>query len=964
MRESFTIIDVPAQNKVIFDANLKKYYIFDTLVEFYTWYSKNHLNTSLHEVIFGHLPQKLRFDIDGPVDINELIDVSAEFIYEFYGENISKDQIIIYNNGDKSKFSYHIIFNGFYVADNYEAGEFAKYVVNLINVDNIDLAIYKSKQNLRLPFSSKDNRIKGWTTRDELSKKDTIFNIDKVVLINDKIMKIVPSHFEKKEIVKSASLSDVNTSEILSQIDTSGFIFREQIGNMLLFDRIAPCLCRICNIVHDNENSMYIFINHKYNNIYNIREFCRRNVNKQSYDHGDVELGKFVEKVKIDITDTPEIKTKFDNVKSNNIYNEPEMRDYEIHPTLCVRAQMGLGKTKKLIEYIDKNYNENSNICVLSFRRTFGSSMNGKLKGFKLYSEIDGTIKFKQNKKIIIQSESLHRLERPGSFHIDLLILDEVESILEQFNSGLHSHLNVAFAIFEYILRTAEHVICMDANLGDRTFNILHKYRESKINDYGLFLHENTYIRSRPNIYISSKESHWLFQLKQALNNNQKIVIPTNSLSYAKSLVEMINSEYPDRKVLLYSSETTNKIKKEHFANVDKYWSTCDILIFTPTCSAGISFEVEHFDVQFCMFTSLSCNVETCRQMMSRVRNIKTNNNYVYIQQLYLNLPTTSDAIQRQIRKNINILHSTDDNIWLSYDDNGNIKFYTSPYFHLWIENTIVNNHSKNNFSRRFIAQAKSAGAIISLIEPCQLDENISEYREKSKEKSALCIAQSEDITDTIAANIKQKIEKDDDVTVEEIYALKKYSLKTFYKAPQITYDFVLKYNTDKAKRIYKYLCQINSISDLKEVEKYLYIQHLDTAETVRRQQFKYNHHKFVQLVLESAGFKLQLGYICKILPDLTNTRTLLISNPEIYHDLNLSVPQKNKLKTCDPIDVIKYINKLLDHMYGYKIDKMKIIDISCLYGPSFIGASPYSSSCTSGSNIDQLNDSAEESNF
>ena len=58
-----------------------------------------------------------------------------------------------------------------------------------------------------------------------------------------------------------------------------------------------------------------------------------------------------------------------------------------------------------------------------------------------------------------------------------------------------------------------------------------------------------------------------------------------------------------DFKIRLYSSETNKETKKLHFSDVNKYL-TYDCLIYTPTLSAGISYEIEHYDYLFGYFVS------------------------------------------------------------------------------------------------------------------------------------------------------------------------------------------------------------------------------------------------------------------------------------------------------------------------------------------------------------------------
>ena len=62
----------------------------------------------------------------------------------------------------------------------------------------------------------------------------------------------------------------------------------------------------------------------------------------------------------------------------------------------------------------------------------------------------------------------------------DLVILDESESIIEQFASGLFKKFNDCFATFVHLLRYSARVICLDALLCDRTYNIIKQIRHTK----------------------------------------------------------------------------------------------------------------------------------------------------------------------------------------------------------------------------------------------------------------------------------------------------------------------------------------------------------------------------------------------------------------------------------------------------------------------------------------------------
>ncbi len=115
---------------------------------------------------------------------------------------------------------------------------------------------------------------------------------------------------------------------------------------------------------------------------------------------------------------------------------------------------MKMGKTKALSEYVGRCHADgirNQRIIVLSFRQTFSSNLKEKFPNYTVYSEVTGPLR---QEKLIVQVESLYRLEiLDGCEPPDLLILDECESIFEQFDSGLlRGNFNACFAKFAWML--------------------------------------------------------------------------------------------------------------------------------------------------------------------------------------------------------------------------------------------------------------------------------------------------------------------------------------------------------------------------------------------------------------------------------------------------------------------------------------------------------------------------------
>jgi hypothetical protein len=353
---------------------------------------------------------------------------------------------------------------------------------------------------------------------------------------------------------------------------------------------------------------------------------------------------------------------------------------------------MKVGKTKMLHNYVEKYFDNTKIIRFISFRQTFSNHIYNLFNDFELYSTIKGNIS-SNTKRVIIQVESLYRLQLDENNVIDLLILDEIESILDQLGSGLHKNFNASFAMFLWLLTTAKYVICMDANVSDRSFNILSKFRKGDI-----YFHNNKWQSSKNDkIYFTIDKNIWLSQLCTKLSEDKKIVIPTNSITEAKTCDMIIRELYPNKKIKMFSSELKYSEKQLYFNDVHKYWTELDVLIYTPTCSAGVSYELEHFDVLFGYFCNTSCSVETCRQMMHRVRNIKSNEYFIYLQELTMaKLPTTSEELHKYLyNKRANMYqYVKDSNLQYSYDIEGRIRFYETDYYFVWLENMTIFNMS------------------------------------------------------------------------------------------------------------------------------------------------------------------------------------------------------------------------------------------------------------------------------
>ena len=254
-----------------------------------------------------------------------------------------------------------------------------------------------------------------------------------------------------------------------------------------------------------------------------------------------------------------------------------------------------------------------------------------------------------------------------------------------------------------------------------------------------------------------------------------------------------------------------------------------DILIYTPTVSAGISYELEHFDVVFGYFTDKSCDVESCRQMLGRIRNIKSLSYYIYLCGQGNTLPTYTKDIKKQLYDSrTNLYKKLDNNLALSFefDKNGKIEYHESAYFNLWLENKRIENLSKNYFVRRFIDQVADSGAKICELIMDAVESELKtighEYNKTKtmlKDQSCVFIAESPVMEYVEFKDIKDKMSKQLDVTKEEYGKYYKHKLQLTYDwfDKPINTQFVADYNHQTATSIYKNLKMITAESTILE---------------------------------------------------------------------------------------------------------------------------------------------------
>jgi len=810
----------------------------------------NHINSIkkecriYHEVSLAHHQQKFKLDIDVKVsefagsDYMPIIErfitlIQASFALGWPIEPERADFIVL-NSSDSAKISYHIVLDR-YRLKNYmnakqvydsmmviaeKSSEFADIKQYL---HHIDKNVYNKTQNFRLPGNCKEGTSRFMeivpNPYNHQLRNAAITQFDPTTLIkvhqHPQVAEKLKASLGVKEIVMEDKL--VQAAVEMAKSMTEGCEYSGKKGPCIFYKRMSPGHCILCDREHDNYGSPYLHLISDGTKTH-VRFKCLRSKSDTAKYRPSIYLGT------IDCSDPQLIIPQIINTRSNigkiistavpvkmptiadtKIYNSEILAEFKLADTLLVRAAMAMGKTKKLKEYIGEHFTSNAfelpnrkyRILIVSFRRSYTADIKNKFRDFTVYSDVRGSL---TADKLIVQVESLHRIPEEANF--DLLVLDEVESDFEQFMSGLGSNPRKSWETIERLLRTSVHVVCMDAHLGSRTINMIQRLRPNKDTK----MQWNTYKNGADKKYnLTSNLGAFLVKLKVAVDCGDKIVVPTNSHKYALSLQKFIESHFPEVKIGLFDRYMSQEQKNKVFKNVDTEWVNYDIVIYTPTITAGVSFEVPYFHSVYAMFTNKSCGVESCLQMLARVRNLSANTINVYLNCFNDNLPTDISEIEKCLYDRSSYFKDMPELEQLDqlYDESGKYIYANTSYFRLWLENMRVRNISHNNFARHFMGYIKVTGGRISELE--ELDDKAAtdfacEFRAAGKLIDA-------ELYENIASLDATRLNK-----VTSRCSILKYALFKYYEldlATQVDPKMIKIYSKESVKLMYTELREI-----------------------------------------------------------------------------------------------------------------------------------------------------------
>jgi hypothetical protein len=335
------------------------------------------------------------------------------------------------------------------------------------------------------------------------------------------------------------------------------------------------------------------------------------------------------------------------------------MNPYPIKDLVCIGANMGQGKTvaiEQLLASIYKDDHKNHDTTkvydeleqawveepcsaapkapkclIITYQRILSRKFFKTFSkfGFDVYLDYTDTTDI-FSERLIICLDSLKRVKIQD---FDFVFIDEALSVFLHFQSPLIKNIGMVTNKFQHILMLAKHIYLLDANIDNiMIYNTVRHIEDLKnVESYWI---NNTHIRptNRKAQVIHNTDAKEAESLKSSafikiLNDlaaGNRVVVSSSTKAFTIALVQLIIEKFPQTKYAVYNSDTPEDVLSQHADDLDNVWSKLDILIYSPTIGAGLSFTGAHFHsfVAYAENSTFAPSVDLVLQQFFRVRQL------------------------------------------------------------------------------------------------------------------------------------------------------------------------------------------------------------------------------------------------------------------------------------------------------------------------------------------------------
>lgn len=861
-----------------------------------------------HEIITQR-PFKLPIDVDSFEHEDDIVAI-IDAITEVFDEHEMFNAHVIWVDGSgidlklgKWKNSAHLTVANYAFADVRTAqkvvDDICKILPNHIG-DKIDRSIYTLNHSIRTPYSTKNGRILQPKSVYDRAASMLTCDVPKIFFrYKGEINNIV-----EDEIIDRDIATIINHPAVIQS--TTGHQYRNRKGNYLNYNRLpnAPTYCEFCNKDHTCDNTVRLRIRQN-----DVVLGCQKSKDHRIlFNYDDAPL------------DIPIIEELFP-VTDHFHYSSFVMQAIVemIYDVQYIRANMKMGKTQASIPYIMLF----DCVVMISCRRTFTKEKMQTFAalGFESYLDIVGPIDLKDHPKIIIQLESIGRIVcNVASKKPDLIVLDESESIHDQFASDTVRNLNDIYCQFRQLMRNGK-ILCMDANLGNHTIEMIRDCRPECTE----FMSWNKYQNNCDDVVnITTSEETYINELVKRIKLGENIYIPTNSKSSAKKIIMYLtkNKVLTNNDILFISSETPDKVKDEIFSNINVEWCKYKLVVYSPTCGAGISFTAKHFHTCMGYFTNKSNNVNSQMQMVYRVRDVSTKQYIICLPSISKGDLLTKEQMIKMHSNNVYKIGNFDQ-LYYRLDNKGNRMYDDTEIFRMLLRIAISKNKSANKQKEILINLFKRTGATVVMMKNDSAHNIL-----KTKRNVKICddVVKTEDVNKIIDAP---------DVTAQELLDIQAdpNRLDKLQIEQKYWFRHEIDYKGVMTAPIVEALYNIDKRNKFKRIKDVLASKNVDLSLTYIEQKYKnenifqseYQKHKLAADLLKICGWSHIVDDTVISKKDLVkNITTNKIIIESMFDKINLNFDQRPPKKWILK-SILRYLNVVFEKTYDCKVKSVDV---------------------------------------
>ena len=376
--------------------------------------------------------------------------------------------------------------------------------------------------------------------------------------------------------------------------------------------------------------------------------------------------------------------------------------------------------------------------------------------------------------------------------------------------------------------------------------------------------------------------------------------IPSDSKKFIDTTSQLYMKKYPERKVLVLTSESSYEDRRED-------WDNYDVIFCSPTITAGVSHKTK-IDHVYGYYTKRSINAWSATQQLLRCRNWVQAN--IYFEPSYDSkddLPVNDSELEKWITDRfnteitdveglkINRIKKTIDKTFIYYMYLENLKrTYRSKKFFRYYFLKIMREHGvKSTMSKKQIDESK--------LESIQTQKKVIEYEYKEALIKAITTAQP---TDEDIRNFKaHKFDHIDKAVLEVILMTETYGFCPRTEEGVRTYM--------GKRKIYKNICKT-----VQNIDIPMELSSTNYSDLDIKDQNDIQRRTICNMILKTAGFN---GLLDKnVIPTISDKFGDFIQ--QNLEKIKIIFNSHKKVDLDSPKALMTFINNKLEDVYGVKL--------------------------------------------